>query len=295
MSLIPIKKTDVIVGYPLPYSIYDAQRKLLLREGVVVQSVSQLEGLSERGLFREPPRRLRDRTDGINKEQDNKPPEKQFDLEDIRLSIGDTLQMQANGDETQRYYVKLVGFSKGKSVLVTTPSADGNTILMKEGQSFVVRLFSGKNVYAFPTAINKVAHSPFPYLHLNYPLSVRGLALRRSTRVDVSIIASITHGSGKSHAATICNLSKQGALLVSKSAMGLKDEKLSIKFRIKVDDVEQYVTVSGAIRMLQPAPDLEGAMPGVHHGVEFTEIPEQDRLALTAFVYQMQLEQSAEG
>jgi hypothetical protein len=76
--------------------------------------------------------------------------------------------------------------------------------------------------------------------------------------------------------------------------MGAKGERLAVKFRVTVDDLDQYVTVTAAVRTLTPgAAGLEEG-PSVLHGVEFVEVPPQDSLALAAFVYQKLLEQSVE-
>lgn len=296
MSLIPVRKSDVSIGHPLPYSIYDARHKLLLREGNVVESMAQLEGLSVRGLFREHARRSYGGDGDINKDKgEQAAPERSFQLDEIRLQIGDLLQLQSQNEAVpSRYHVRLVGYAKGESVLVGMPAVDGKLVLVREGQSFVVRLFSGKSAYAFPASVIKATNVPFPHLHLTYPLSVRGLVVRRSARADVNIIAAVTNAAGRSFAATIANISKQGALLVSRHPMGAKGESLAVKFRVTVDDLDQYVTVTAAVRTLTPGLGAQGEGPSMLHGVEFVEVPPQDSLALAAFVYQKLLEQSVE-
>jgi hypothetical protein len=51
--LVPVRKSEIELGKPLPFSIYDASRNLLLSRGVIVRSEHQIEALLERGLFRE--------------------------------------------------------------------------------------------------------------------------------------------------------------------------------------------------------------------------------------------------
>jgi hypothetical protein len=51
--MIPVRKTDVALGKPLPYSLFDSNNKLLLKAGVIVQTQNQLDVLSERGLYRD--------------------------------------------------------------------------------------------------------------------------------------------------------------------------------------------------------------------------------------------------
>ena len=46
-----IKMSDIVVGQPLPWNVFDADNKLLLRKGHVVDSENQIATLMERGLF----------------------------------------------------------------------------------------------------------------------------------------------------------------------------------------------------------------------------------------------------
>lgn len=55
-SLVRIAPGALVVGRPLPWTVYDADGKVLLRQGYVIHSESQLEQLFQRGRFR--PRRI---------------------------------------------------------------------------------------------------------------------------------------------------------------------------------------------------------------------------------------------
>lgn len=298
-TMIPVRKGDVALGRPLPYSLYDGNRKLLLREGVIVQTMNQLEGLSQRGLFRATGRgNLSGRDPSVEREQEQpaeRPGESSTPLEEIKIRIGETLQLQTMDEQNPiRYNVKLIGYYKGQSVIVSTPSADGKVLLMREGQSFIVRLFSGKSVYAFTATTIRAANTPFPHLHLSYPAQVRGVTVRRSMRVTVNLIASVHTADGKQLAASVADLSKQGALLTSKTPLGQKGDTISIKFRFMLDHVEQLMTLGGVIRVVSQGPEAEGNASTYHHGCEFTDIPPQNAVALSAYVYQKLLEQSAD-
>jgi HD-GYP domain-containing protein (c-di-GMP phosphodiesterase class II) len=45
--------SDIVIGAPLPWNVYDAENKLLLRKEFVVESEAQIEALLTRGLFTE--------------------------------------------------------------------------------------------------------------------------------------------------------------------------------------------------------------------------------------------------
>lgn len=50
-ELAPLRRHDLQLGVPVPYPIYDAYGRLLLRQGEVVDSDRQLTTLRELGLY----------------------------------------------------------------------------------------------------------------------------------------------------------------------------------------------------------------------------------------------------
>ncbi|MDD2990548.1 MAG: flagellar brake protein [Zoogloea sp.] len=292
MSFVRVNSGEVEVGRPVPWPLYDDRHQLLLARGVVVETESQKNALIERGLFR----KLKVSETRPSQELGGRPADDLCGFDEIKLDIGDTLQLQTQSDSGQsRYYVKLIGYLKGKSIIVTTPTQEGKVLLMREGQSFVVRMFSGKSVFAFGATIFKVANVPFPHLHLTYPNSVRGLVVRRGARARVNLIAAVAGADGRSHAATILDLSIGGAMLIGKSPMGVKDDRLAIKFRVMVSDVEQFLTIPAVLRSVHATATPEGGGPQIQHGVQFEDLPHAEQVVLSAFVYRILFEESADG
>ncbi|WP_439535092.1 flagellar brake protein [Methyloversatilis sp.] len=297
--MIPVRKSDVALGKPLPYSLFDQHNTLLLKAGVIVQTQNQLDVLSERGLYR-------DRSGGgmpsvtvhASHPSDSKPEVDngavELDLDDIRLRIGDVVQLQGAADDAPRHTVRLLGHMKGRSVMVTAPMVDGSYALVKQDATFVVRFFSGKNVHAFPARVLKSVNTPFPYLHLSYPKKVSGMRIRRTQRAAVRVIAAVTDPAGASHAATLIDLSKGGALLAGRTAFGDLGEPVVCKFRLRFDDIDQLVQLAGLIRSVSEGRDDDGEAAVFNHGIQFAEIPAQDNLALTAYIYH-QLIAASEG
>ena len=300
MGFMPVRKSDVALGKPFTYSLYDGDRNLLLRAGCVVQTQNQLDKLSEKGLYRNPTALSgKDRRETIEPDADavgDKIRESQFGLDEIKLSIGENFQLQgaAEGD-TSRYAVKLIGYLKGKSVIVTTPTVDNKFAFIREGQSFVVRMFCGTAAYAFAATVFKSANVPFPHLHLTYPSSVRGLVVRRSARARVNIISAAVDPRGKSYAATLCDLSTGGGMLVGGVQMGEVGDTLTLKFRATLNGEEHYLHPVAVIRNIGTGDgSLDGIPAGFQHGLQFVEVPPSETLALTTLVYEKLLQESAE-
>lgn len=217
-----------------------------------------------------------------------------INLEEARLQIGDAIQLQSQGeDNSARYAVRLIGFAKGRSVIVSTPSIDGKYLLMREEQPFVLRAFSGKSAYAFSTRVLRSVNTPFPYLHLAYPKDVRSLVVRRGARANLRTICAVTEcdGSPMQAAGTLLNMSIGGTLLAAKQALGQKGQRLTIKFKTEINEVEAYLVLTAIIRAIN-TDESDEPDKAVKHGLEFVDVSGPDMILLSAFVYHHLLEQS---
>lgn len=288
-----IKDNELHVGQPAPWSLYDHNNQLLLARGTVVESPRQLEQLMLRGLFRKLD--IRDSvTPQPDTRADDSPTREEIKgLDEIKLAIGDTLHLQSQTEGASvRYAVKLIGFLRGKGVIVSTPTQEGKVLLMRDGQGFVVRVFSGKSVYAFPTSVFKVANVPYPHLHLTWPSQVKGLVVRSGARAKVNLIAAIRDARNKAGAANLGNLSIGGCSLSAKTSLGKITDRIGIKFRVIISEVEQYIDLEGLIRSINHDTDPHGVAL-IQYGIQFVDIPAGDQLALTAYVYHALFEESA--
>ncbi|HMV64591.1 MAG TPA: flagellar brake protein [Zoogloea sp.] len=291
MTFVRVGIDEIEIGQPLRWPLYDDKKQPLLARGAVVENAERKAALFGQGVFRKTVEDERPTGEG-----GERPAEDLRGLDEIRMDIGDTLQLQAQSETSQsRHYVKLIGYLKGKSVVVTTPTQDGKVLLMREGQAFVVRMFSGKSVYAFGATIFKVANVPYPHLHLTYPSQVRGLVVRRGARARVNLIAAVSGADGRSHAGTVVDLSIGGAMLVAKSPIGLKDDRIKVKFRVVVSDVEQYLILDAVLRTVHATAATEGEPSMVNHGLQFDSLPHAEQVVLSAYVYRVLFEESTEG
>lgn len=212
------------------------------------------------------------------------PPESRIQLDEARLRIGDSVQMQL-GDTpgAPRHYVKLIGFVKNRTVLVSMPPADSGASV-QEGLRVVMRMFAGRFVYAFPSQVLRVLGKPYPYLHIEYPPDVVARTVRMADRVSLKI-----EGLAGDVAVTLENLSRGGAGLTSKEPLGEIGAEIRLRFTLALDGFERELDLPSVIRTAQSgAPDKLA-----HCGVQFTSIEPQDGLLLSGFVYQRLVTDSA--
>jgi len=297
--LVPVRKTDIELGKPLPFAAYDADRNLLLNRGIVVSTEHQVDVLMQKGLFRERMRSSPSADPNVRNSKDAesiaKPQGETLSFDAIKLMPGDTLQLQPLLDgQTERFSVQVIGVMKPKSLLVTAPMVDGKMIFVRDGQSYLVRAFSGLNVCAFKARILKSQLQPFPYLHLSYPDSVQAMRIRKAMRAPTSIIVAVhdKEGGRQSGAGKIIDLSVGGARMYSPMNVGIKDQTIWLSFKVMLGDMEEYVKTPAVIRAVGEEDDEQGKRMNVF-GLQFGELEQSQRLIIMNLVYQHMLKDSA--
>ncbi|TCJ16300.1 flagellar brake protein [Parasulfuritortus cantonensis] len=220
--------------------------------------------------------------------------EKTATLDEVKLMPGDALQLQPLVEGPQeRLTVRIIGVMKPKSVLVTAPMIDGKLIFVRDGQPFLVRAFSGLNVCAFKAKVLKAQHAPFPYLHLSYPETVQLMRIRKAVRARVQIIAALYDRAGGRQigAGRIVDLSVGGARIQVPRGFPVPGEQVYLAFKIRLDDIEEIVETSAAMRSVADEDDEEGR-PATALGVQFGELNPQQRLLIMNLVYQYLLKET---
>lgn len=283
MTLIPLTEKDIHLGHPLPWDLVDRDGQVLMEQSCIIDDQPVLEQLFKSDVFRAAP----EPSAAEDKQAEEDTPAAHAmqisTLASVQLAPGDMVQLQTlHTTHTERYQVKMLGFHAPVSILVTSPTAQGKLVFIKEGQQFLVRGFVGKDAVAYKTRVLKSNLSPFPYLHLAYPESVQSMRIRASARVPVELVTSVVAPRGRG-AAKIVDLSWGGARMVSPQPVADKDDDVTLAFRINPSGLDVYLTIKGKVRAVSQDDSNKGL---VATGVEFVDLHEKDRLYLTNMVYQ---------
>jgi hypothetical protein len=287
LTLVQLRRDDLAQGLPLPFAVYDNESRLVLAEGQVIDSAARADELFLKGAYRASANE--ERPDADARRPHALPTgSQQCTFDDMRLQIGDALQLQGVAGR-ERYYVKLIGCAPGGSVLVTTPTLDGHVQLIREGQGFIARAFSGRSAFAFNTLVHRVCNVPYPYLHLQFPRVVEGVAVRREARIRLRVIASVARISlpGEPAPAVIGDLSPSGARKEARDKLADKGDALQLSFRLRFDQDDAYFVTDAIVRSLRK--ELRGADAAeLHfmHGVEFVGMQPNERLLLRTLILQ---------
>lgn len=306
MSLILVSRGDVAVGKPLPWPLYDGEHKVLVEQGGVIRDQEHLNSLLATGAYR----KLSWETPGIKNEsgdssadpayqeqvRGNKPGQ-QFDFDDMKLEVGSRLQLEPPKQlGRERFMVKVVGYTKGVSLLVTTPtSANGVSLQLLEGEKVVMRFFSGQNIFAFACTVVWVCKRPYEYLHLSFPDVIQGVMIRKAPRIRTKIIAAVqnttSHDAGKRDSALISNISADGAALDAKYPLGKKGDILNLVFQVNLHKIDALLSLNGVVRTETSAEDMD--IPGqeiTRYGIEFQSLQPNDMIILQGMIYQQIVE-----
>jgi len=210
---------------------------------------------------------------------------------ELNLSVGDTLQLQnypCKPADEERFYVRVIGFSTGQSIITSIPSVGGSALSVTENQVFAIRLLSGNSVQAFVASIIKKAVTPYSYIHLDYPNKLESKIVRQAQRASTKIIATVQNeepgkSDVKTKSALISDMSTAGALIESAEEIGEVGDAITAVTKLKVADMEDYVTLSAIIRRIIPKNDHEDKFK---YGVQFQSLEDRDKLAIHGFVYE---------
>jgi c-di-GMP-binding flagellar brake protein YcgR len=218
------------------------------------------------------------------------------DKREFKVKLGDPVQLQLIPDDGRdRLNAKIIGHAPNKSLIITAPGSSGGKLaLLRENQRFVVRMLQGNRVYGFESEILKFYTQPFPHIHLSHPRDVECIVVRGAQRVQASnLVVSVQSDKiTTAVAATLLNLSVSGALMQCTQVLGKLDDKLTISLELDISGIRKYLRIGAIIRNLSTPEDREAhEAPHYRYGMQFLDLDEDQRLILTAYVYEQIIKQ----
>lgn len=306
MSLIPVARNDIAIGKPSPWQLYDQEHKVLVAQGGIVRDNEHLDSLLANGVYRELSWEAPDdKNGGSNLAAAKSPPDQtkanelgaQFTFDDVKLKTESRLQLEPPKQlGSERIMVKVIGYLRGVSLLVTAPAmSNGVRLQLMEGEQVVMRSFSGQNAFAFACTVVRSCKLPYEYLHLSFPSTIQGVLIRKSARVKTNIIAAVqnsnSHNAAEQAPALISDLSANGAALDAKRPLGKKGDILNLAFRVNLHKIDAFLSINGVIRAMHngEAADISGPEI-IRHGVEFQSMQPNDMIILQSMIYQQIIE-----
>lgn len=210
----------------------------------------------------------------------------QYQFDDMHLRVGDRFQLESPARPAERHYGTLVGYSPGQSVLVKTPFVDGLPLPYADGQPLTARAFTGKGIFAFDTAVQRVCVSPFHYMHLAFPAAVRGTQIRATERVKITLPTRIQLPGGTEEPAMLTDIGIGGAMLECGRRLHAGN-RLTVLLRFALEEMNLTAgfTAEALVHREAEAPQPDQAVPLRCYGLEFRNLSVGQRVMLQNFVY----------
>lgn len=307
MSLILANSNEIVVGKSPPWPLYDQQHNLLLDQGEIIRDDEHRSALLASGACHELSWGVSGNSeDGADnsfaaaesalEQSEGDETGARFTFNDMKLKVGDRLQLEPPVIlASERFTVKVIGFLRGVSLLVTIPvTANGLRLQLLENEHVVIRSFSGQNAFGFACTIQRIIKIPYEYMHLSFPDNIQGIMVRKAPRVKTRIIAAVRHskpGNAEQISALISDISAKGVSLEARQPLGSKGDILNLAFRVQLHNVEAYLSVKGVVRAIfdgDPADASKARL--IRHGIEFHELQPNDSVILQSMIYQQLIE-----
>ncbi|EAR08356.1 flagellar brake protein [Reinekea blandensis] len=206
-------------------------------------------------------------------------------FESLKLLPGQPLQLEFEGYDENRDRSTLVGYQRGRSVLVSTPTKQGVAMSIKAKTAVKVRLFVNQinGACAFQSTVQHVSVLPFPHLHLAWPEALVVGEVRKSIRAKVHLICSAMvtiEDRRKTLSAVLDDLSTNGARIHGQDLQVEEGDEMDLVFKIEVSSVERILHLKSVVRTRQ----FNQAKETWYYGLQFLDVDEADIITLHAYV-----------
>lgn len=184
-------KDAIVIGRPLPFSIYSADRKLLLAQGQMVESERLRDALLRVGRFQsyDPSLALENATGAAGDSGGAAQDCLAAFARECSVSVGQAgfgVRM-ARDDATESYTCWIIGTHEQRGLILTAPSqADHSLVKIAEGEAWVFRMLYMTAAFRFVGSIEKVQLEPFPHIHVSVPRQLEMRQVRRNPRAPMN-------------------------------------------------------------------------------------------------------------
>ena len=209
----------------------------------------------------------------------------------LDLGIGDAIQLQDSPEANQRYFVKLIGFLNKASLIVSHPKQGDQLLRVTDGQSFMVRGYSGRYTFEFDTEVLSATLIPYPLLHLLIPDQIICNTMRGAMRIKPNLAGWIelrdSSSAGMKIPMIVVDISTSGARVHAKRQFGKIGDVVDVACRLPIDDEEHLFLRSAVIRNSynETLTEDRGSVAVVTYGLEFIQPEGSLRMALQNYIY----------
>ena len=217
------------------------------------------------------------------------PPDAEYShasLRSLKLRAGMFLQAQGVKEGSFDCEAQFLGMIEGKCLMIVPVGLVGVKFGMQTGQTYVIRGFTGQYDFRFTSTVIQAFDFTFrtpayAYAVLSFPEEVEARKVRNAMRIKTTLPARATpHGSETPLMVTVVDLSIDGALVSSPSALGTTGDLVRLDFSIASDIASAPLLTLARICHSNE----DGGEAGVLTGLLFESISAANRVSLKDFV-----------
>lgn len=282
-------KNDIVVGKPLPFSIYGADKMLLLAKGQLVESERVRAALIRNGVLQNGNSlgpAVKTGSPAIDEGRTKLSPLAvlRHDYQNLSSRSRFGLRMSRE-DGGESYLCWVVGYADRRGLILTAPTREDRTFVsVTEGQTWLFRTFYATAAFRFNAVIQKVLFDPFPYLHIQLPQMIDMRLVRKMPRAQVCVNATVS--GDQEMQAVIVDMSVSGLrLALAENCTLAKDQSVALSFTVPLLNKQHTLKMTGRVMSCYGNSDIKH--PGISfHGLNVEPVSELDQLVLHGFVQQ---------
>jgi hypothetical protein len=205
-----------------------------------------------------------------------------FPLKALGLRTGMALQTRRLVEGASKKEAQFYGAIEGKGVMVGPLGPDGVKTELLDGEICVVRGFTGQYEFSFLSKVLQTFQKPFAYALLAYPANVDATMVRQSMRTKTSWPTTVhvppKNGSADAgqHEASLVDISLQGAMVKTNSALATVGEMVTLGVTVTFDDAPVQLNLAATI-----CHNNRGTNDPVFYiGLAFRNLTQYDKLVL---------------
>ncbi|HVF17261.1 MAG TPA: PilZ domain-containing protein [Steroidobacteraceae bacterium] len=178
----------LVVGRPVPFAIYSADKTLLLAAGRIVPNEFVRDSLLRSGKYRDDQDSPAEVVDAPHPRASNAIAALQADYQHTHARATVGFRMEKDG---RALTSRVIGVSDdGHGLIMTGPTLDGVKVEIKRGDSWLFRAFYAVAAVRFQATVEEVVTSPFSYFYVSHITDIDRRNVRQWPRTPTCLWAS---------------------------------------------------------------------------------------------------------
>lgn len=195
-------------------------------------------------------------------------------IQELRLRPGTELKLLDSKGNMLAHKAQFIAVFANKSILVSMMVDNIRKIALREGDTYLVKGFTGKYDFSFSASVLQVDGAQFN-ARLSCPSSVTVKFVRSHLRVQLSLNTNATVPNLDTPTPIIItDLSAGGAGIDSNAPLGSVGDRIQLALPVEFEKKRIHLNLTSEIR------HITHNGPGMKTGVEFVEASQHDKLML---------------